>query len=413
MFPTRRITTSGGDVFRDEFSLAFDGSNDYVDCGSDSSLDVGTADFSFSVWFKVLTKGGSDYHDIIAKGHTLGVGDGWGIALVESDKRIYFDTNGDVARQNASTAINVWDFNKWHHIVGTRSNSANELKIYLDGVLVATNSSVTNDDVGDASLNFGIGKGENSRYFKGNIADIAYYNKALSASEAKTLYNGREPYNHKEGVCSSNLQAWWRMGDGAFDDFSGSGNGLVTDTADESIGTDLNSTANATSISNESNGTAGGWINGNGSGSNQMATYEASTSNVVNGTYSLHATADNDNDRVYYSFTTVVGKCYQVKLPITITNHHTSDANLRIRCGDAQNGTDHYDLSSYTINPTTDTFEYKTAFIATATTSFLTLRENGGNNNVDFYIDSLSIKELSGNAGVMVNLGNNFEGDTP
>ena len=30
MFPTRRITTSGGDVFRDEFSLKFDGSNDFV-----------------------------------------------------------------------------------------------------------------------------------------------------------------------------------------------------------------------------------------------------------------------------------------------------------------------------------------------------------------------------------------------
>ena len=30
MFPTRRIVTSGGDVFRDEYSLAFDGTNDYV-----------------------------------------------------------------------------------------------------------------------------------------------------------------------------------------------------------------------------------------------------------------------------------------------------------------------------------------------------------------------------------------------
>ena len=31
MFTTRRITTSGGDVFRDEFSLAFDGTNDYIE----------------------------------------------------------------------------------------------------------------------------------------------------------------------------------------------------------------------------------------------------------------------------------------------------------------------------------------------------------------------------------------------
>ena len=28
------------------------------------------------------------------------------------------------------------------------------------------------------------------------------------------LYNGREPYNHIEGIASSNLAGWWRLGDG-------------------------------------------------------------------------------------------------------------------------------------------------------------------------------------------------------
>ena len=48
----------------------------------------------------------------------------------------------------------------------------------------------------------------------GNISEIFFYNKVLSASEVATIYNGREPYNHKEGIASGNLQAWWRMGDG-------------------------------------------------------------------------------------------------------------------------------------------------------------------------------------------------------
>ena len=38
MFPTRRIITSGGDVFRDEHSIAFDGSNDYIDCVNTHNL---------------------------------------------------------------------------------------------------------------------------------------------------------------------------------------------------------------------------------------------------------------------------------------------------------------------------------------------------------------------------------------
>ena len=58
-------------------------------------------------------------------------------------------------------------------------------------------------------------------------------------------------------------------------------------------------------------------------------------------------------------------------------------------------------------------FDYKLAFIASASTTYFTLRENGGNNNVDFYIDALSIKQIGDEAGIMVNLGSNFEGDTP
>ena len=50
--------------------------------------------------------------------------------------------------------------------------------------------------------------------FVGKISEIAFYDTALTASQVKTLYNGREPYNHKEGIATGNLKAWWRMGDG-------------------------------------------------------------------------------------------------------------------------------------------------------------------------------------------------------
>ena len=40
----------GGDVFRDEYSLTFDGTNDHLNCGN--VLDIGTADFTLSIWAK-------------------------------------------------------------------------------------------------------------------------------------------------------------------------------------------------------------------------------------------------------------------------------------------------------------------------------------------------------------------------
>ena len=81
MFSTRRIATMGGDKYRDEFSLAFDGSNDYVDCGSDSSLDVGTSKFSVTAWFKVAADSNGT---IVSKGDGLSSANyndhGWAIS---------------------------------------------------------------------------------------------------------------------------------------------------------------------------------------------------------------------------------------------------------------------------------------------------------------------------------------------
>ena len=58
MFPSRRIATMGGDKFRDEYSLEFDGINDYVDFGdsADYHHDNGSNSlFSVSIWVKITS----------------------------------------------------------------------------------------------------------------------------------------------------------------------------------------------------------------------------------------------------------------------------------------------------------------------------------------------------------------------
>ena len=117
------------------------------------------------------------------------------------------------------------------------------------------------------------------------------------------------------------------------------------------------------------------------------------------------------NDRIYYSFSTTSGKPYLINVSIKITNHHTSDAYLRIKCGVSGNDNTHFNVNSYSVNPTTDMYHYKLAFTASSSTTFFTLKEDGA--NVDFYVDALSIKQIGDYAGIMVNLGNDFEGDTP
>lgn len=209
MFPTRRITTGGGDVFRDEYSLAFDGSNDYILVGNPSALQLGTTSCSFSVWYK-QDSGDGGY--IISKRD----GDSGQFSVyVQSDgkHRLYIGTANQGSDFGSVTLFGVWN-----HLVIVYEHSGTDsgaVYKYLNGVLDATDTSINNDSSVDDDQAWRInGREGDSGLSAMSISDIAIYNKALSASEVKTLYNGREPYNHKEGVCSSNLKAWWRMGDG-------------------------------------------------------------------------------------------------------------------------------------------------------------------------------------------------------
>ena len=394
--PLLTTLKAGGDVFRDEFSLEFDGSDDHILIPEQThSLD----DTNYSYVFWVKRDATNSIHAVLGGSES-------------ASRHIRFSSDGllaiesNTAGDEASGTLHTNDTN-WHHYTVVVGGGNGTVSMYQDGKVL----SVANSDLEDDWTFDRIGVEGSSREFNGKMSEIAIYNKALSASEVATLYNGREPYNHKEGVCAPNLEAWYRMGDSPLDNFSGSGNGLVQDSVDLSLGSEINSTANCTSLVNESTGTAGGWINGNGSGGSQMATYEVSTDNVVNGTHSLHATADTDGQRIYYSFSTTSGTTYKIKVYMKVTNH--ASASIRFKCGNSQNGSNHFNLNSYVINPTTEMFAYNFAFKASASETFFTFIENGGSNNTDFYVDSLSIKELSGKPGVMTSLGNNFTGDTP
>ena len=190
----------GGNKFRDEYSLAFDGTNDYVELSGAFNYNVN----SISIWVNPAAESGSltlfDYRD--------GNNDGIHIYLGDGDVTYQID-NVDGHYDSKLT------LNQWHHVVGTNDGSIST--IYLNGVSVETadTSGETIDVSGSAVPRIAARSHSSpSNYFEGKISEVAIYNSALTASQVKTIYNSREPYNHKEGVESGNLQAWWRMGDG-------------------------------------------------------------------------------------------------------------------------------------------------------------------------------------------------------
>jgi hypothetical protein len=214
-------------------SFNFDGINDYIDCGNDSSLYPGTGDMSYSLWIKPDSITGSNMVilgpptmstsslgvDIRRNTNTIkvfmgvGVAGQWGVNTGGG-------TGGAGLVTSAVLAVGVWC-----HIVLTLDRDGNGV-IYINGVANVTAAMNPNDYSGtditsSAVLQIG---GAADGDFEGNIDDLGMWNTVLDANTVASIYNSGEPndlrltasYTAGSGVDKSgDLQGYWRMGEGA------------------------------------------------------------------------------------------------------------------------------------------------------------------------------------------------------
>ena len=134
MFPSRRITM-GGDVFRDEYSLAFDGTNDNIRI-PEIEYDVDGSTVSFTYWAKRANAdntycilGDTSYPN---QSHIRHIADG--TIKIEPDT-----DGGDAAITPVST-----DFN-WHHYVITCNSGT--VTAYQDGVALSVSGDVSSNNL--------------------------------------------------------------------------------------------------------------------------------------------------------------------------------------------------------------------------------------------------------------------------
>ncbi len=107
-------------------SIDFDYTNDYINCGNDTSLNVGSNDFSLSLWFKydgvhmgVLAGKGAV---LMAKRYRLSIESGPGMLMANIDD--------DTTARSISSTLTYGD-NLWHHVTMVRDG--NYLRLYIDG----------------------------------------------------------------------------------------------------------------------------------------------------------------------------------------------------------------------------------------------------------------------------------------
>ncbi len=154
--------------------IVFDGISDRVDVGNPTILQLNTV--SISVWFYFEAFGG-----LVSKRDEYNINAAYSLFIRENTNVPTFDIG--VQRIIANTALTT---NNWYNLTATYDNTTTNIYLNsnLDKTQAAPNSMINNGNLFIAQL------GGNTAYtFKGKIAIVNIYNRALSSTEVTTNYN--------------------------------------------------------------------------------------------------------------------------------------------------------------------------------------------------------------------------------
>lgn len=167
--------------------LSFDG-GDYLNIGNSSAFDNSTISTSAWVNFSSLTS--NQY--IIGKEISTNPYGGWMLRINGNGK---LDYSVSVGATNYLTeyAVSSIYTGTWYHVMGTYDGET--INLYLDGKLVATNTSPSGTITTNAA-NVNIGRSEGfGRYLNGKIDEVKIYNIALTPEQVRQDMNAGAQLN--------------------------------------------------------------------------------------------------------------------------------------------------------------------------------------------------------------------------
>ena len=380
-----------------KYSANFDGTNDYIDTGHHFS-DVFNDSFTISFWAKpddgqpagtLYFFGTNDSNDDILRAEHKS--DGKFVLLLEGNTDTgSFTTNSPVFSDSAATS--------WTHILisVTKPGSGNSSAvIYINGSSVAISTSSishSNHALFSSAQNLVIGAQNNqgtvAGFYAGGMDEWALWNVALDANAAAAIYNGGSPlnltFNQGNYDNSSALQAYYRMGNGLFDDKA---NGVVHDQHAPGFGINL-------------------WDGANGDVTN-WSPFGNNTVEEDDGTLKF-TYVDNSagpyiylRDAYHLSDDLVVGATYELSIT---TKVNTGSVAWRLQ----HNSYPTYSFPSLT---STDFVTQSETFIATTAASHYLFVAAFGTGEI-VWVKDITVRKLNGNPG-LTSGGPTFSSDTP
>lgn len=205
------------------YGIILDGSNDYLDIGSNGTISElgGASAFSFTYWVKFHSKGSIEV--VTSAGNTAG--QNIFATSVENDKFCVYMNNSKLIT-STSSIIN----NSWYHVAIFKNGTSASL--YLNGISEGSTSSAPSNLSSVASNSLVIGHSLNfsGYYVDGEFDEVAIWGSDQS-SNISSIYTGNTPAN----LSGLNPDHWWRMGDGD----SGTGTTVTDNGSASTLGSTL------------------------------------------------------------------------------------------------------------------------------------------------------------------------------
>jgi len=217
------VTASFAAAFANEYSLSFDGTNDYLDIGDVTILD-GATEFTISFWinFAALPGAYSSPKNIISKG----------VGSSCFEIRVYGSGSsgggpGVIVPGGVNIAGYTLSTSTWYHIAVTMASGG--FNTYINGALESPADQGSGVTIADVDAPLTIGGREATTPVNAIIDEVAIFDAAIGASDIAAMYNSGTPTDLSE---ESNLVGYWRMeentGTTVADSSSNSNTGTLT-----------------------------------------------------------------------------------------------------------------------------------------------------------------------------------------
>ena len=173
-------------------AIDFDGVDDYVDVGSDASLNI-VGDLTITAWIKTTNVTLADQY-IYSNAKSTGNWNGWGFAFNRSSlgsavgDLSFWVSDGDGAHYDWLHRVHGISDTDWHHVGVLWDDSAGTATFYVDGASIGTDTNAYGFNYTGAVYKH-IGASCSLEYFfDGTIDDVRIYDYVRTADEIRLDY---------------------------------------------------------------------------------------------------------------------------------------------------------------------------------------------------------------------------------